>query len=108
MRLNRRASHPSSKHKDKLKWPTIPTTQGLPTIADAGVAGFDFLIWYGIWVPAGTSAAVVDKLSQDIARVIAGRDMQSTGASQMGMTQLEFARASCGARVKAQRVIKPS
>ena len=45
----------------------------VPTIAEAGVAGFDFPIWYGIWAPAGTPAAVVEKLSRDIARVIAGR-----------------------------------
>jgi hypothetical protein len=44
----------------------------VPTIAEAGVAGFDFPIWYGIWATAGTPAAVVDKLSKDIARVIAG------------------------------------
>ena len=68
----------------------------VPTIAEAGVAGFDFPIWYGIWAPAGTSAAVVDKLSKDIARVIAGRDMKDWiakhGGEPMGMTQLEFAR----------------
>ena len=29
----------------------------VPTIAEAGVAGFDFPIWYGIWAPAGTPAA---------------------------------------------------
>jgi tripartite-type tricarboxylate transporter receptor subunit TctC len=44
----------------------------VPTIAEAGVAGFDFPIWYGIWVPAGTPTGVVDKLSKDIARVLAG------------------------------------
>jgi tripartite-type tricarboxylate transporter receptor subunit TctC len=30
----------------------------VPTIAEAGVTGFDFPIWYGIWAPAGTPAAV--------------------------------------------------
>jgi tripartite-type tricarboxylate transporter receptor subunit TctC len=45
-------------------------------IAEAGVAGFDFPIWYGIWVPAGTPAAVVDKLSKDIGRVMAGPDLR--------------------------------
>lgn len=28
----------------------------VPTIAEAGLAGFEFPIWYGIWVPAGTPA----------------------------------------------------
>ena len=39
----------------------------VPTIAEAGVAGFDYPIWYGVWVPAGTPAKVVDKLAMDIA-----------------------------------------
>src|SRR5438874_7494883 len=36
----------------------------VPTIAEAGVAGFDYSIWYGVWVPAGTPAAVVNKLAK--------------------------------------------
>jgi tripartite-type tricarboxylate transporter receptor subunit TctC len=67
----------------------------VPTIAEAGVAGFDFPIWYGIWAPAGTPAAIVDKLSKDIAGVVAGRDMRDWiakhGGEPMGMTQPEFA-----------------
>src|SRR5260370_29475432 len=33
-----------------------------PTIAETGIAGFDYPIWYGVWVPADTPAGVVDKL----------------------------------------------
>jgi tripartite-type tricarboxylate transporter receptor subunit TctC len=68
----------------------------VPTIAEAGVAGFDFPIWYGIWVPAGTPATVVDKLSKDIGRVLAGPDLRDWiakhGGEPMRMTQPEFAR----------------
>jgi tripartite-type tricarboxylate transporter receptor subunit TctC len=68
----------------------------VPTIAEAGLAGFDFPIWYGIWAPVGTPAAVVEKLSKDIASVISGRDMRDWiaqhGGEPMGMTQPEFAR----------------
>jgi tripartite-type tricarboxylate transporter receptor subunit TctC len=35
------------------------------TIAEAGVVGYDFRIWYGVWAPAGTPAKVVDKLATD-------------------------------------------
>ena len=48
----------------------------VPTIAEAGVAGFDFPLWYGIWVPAGTPAEVVDKLARDIRRAFAGPDLR--------------------------------
>jgi tripartite-type tricarboxylate transporter receptor subunit TctC len=68
----------------------------VPTIAEAGVAGFDFPIWYGIWVPAGTPAGVVDKLAKDIARVLSEPDLRewlaTHDAAPMNMTQPEFAR----------------
>jgi tripartite-type tricarboxylate transporter receptor subunit TctC len=68
----------------------------VPTIAEAGVAGFDFPIWYGIWAPAGSPTGVVNKLSRDIARVLAGPDLRDWiakhGGEPMNMTQPEFAR----------------
>jgi len=68
----------------------------VPTIAEAGVSGFDWPIWYGVWVPAGTPAGVVDKLAKDIARSLATPDMRDWlakhGADPMIMTQPEFAR----------------
>ena len=68
----------------------------VPTIAEAGIAGFDFPIWYGIWVRAGTTIGVVDKLSKDIGRVLATPDlrgwMTKHGGEPMSMTQPEFAR----------------
>ncbi len=68
----------------------------VPSIAEAGVAGFDFPIWYGIWVPAGTPAGVVDKLAKDIARALSTPDMREWiakhGAEPMSMTHPEFAR----------------
>ena len=56
----------------------------VPTIAEAGVSGFDWPIWYGVWVPAGTPAGVVDKLAKDIARVLATPDMRDWLAKHWG------------------------
>jgi tripartite-type tricarboxylate transporter receptor subunit TctC len=68
----------------------------VPTIAEVGVARFDFPIWYGIWVPAGTSTGVVDKLAKDIGRVLAGPDLREWiakhGGEPMSMAQPEFVR----------------
>ena len=81
----------------------------VPTIAEAGVAGFDFPIWYGIWVPAGTPAAVVDKLSKDIRRALAGPDLREWitqhGGEPMSMTQPEFARFVQGESESAARLV---
>jgi tripartite-type tricarboxylate transporter receptor subunit TctC len=54
----------------------------VPTIAEAGVAGFDFPIWYGIWAPAGT--AVVDRLAKDIATALATPDLRDWLAKHGG------------------------
>jgi tripartite-type tricarboxylate transporter receptor subunit TctC len=68
----------------------------VPTIAEAGVAGFDFPIWYGLWAPAGAATAVIEKLRKDIAQVIAVPDLKEWlaehGAAQMTMTQPQFAK----------------
>jgi tripartite-type tricarboxylate transporter receptor subunit TctC len=68
----------------------------VPTIAEAGVAGFEHSLWFGIWAPARTPAAIVDKLANDTsqARVAADvRDRFATLAAEpMSMTRTEFAR----------------
>jgi len=38
----------------------------LPTVAEAGVAGYDAQAWYGFLVPAGTPAPVIDSLNRAI------------------------------------------
>ncbi len=68
----------------------------VPTISEAGVAGFDFPIWYGIWVPAKTPTRVVDDIAKDLARVFAEPELRDWvavhGGELMSMTQPEFAR----------------
>ena len=82
----------------------------VPTIAEAGVAGFDYPIWYGVWTPAGTPAGVVDKLAKDIARALAAPDLREWlakhGTDPMNMTQPEFARFVLSESESASRVIE--
>jgi len=42
----------------------------VPTIAESGFPGFDMSIWFGAWVPAGTPAAIVGRLSAEIERTL--------------------------------------
>jgi len=83
---------------------------GVPTISEAGVPGFDWPIWYGVWVPAGTPAGVVDKLAKDIARALAAPELrawlQEHGAERMSMTQPEFASFVLKESEGAERIIK--
>ena len=81
----------------------------VPTIAEGGVAGFDYPIWYGVWTPAGTPAGVVDKLAKDIARALAAPDLREWlakhGCDPMSMSQPEFARFVLSESDSAARVI---
>ncbi len=47
-----------------------PNLPQLPTIAEAGVPGYDVTGWYGIVAPAGTPAAIVRKLSAELGRAM--------------------------------------
>ena len=91
----------------KKRSPLLPE---VPTIAEAGVPGFDWPIWYGVWVRTGTPAGVVDKLAKDLARVLAAPDMQDWivkhGADPMSMTQPEFERFVLSESESAAHIIK--
>ena len=66
----------------------------VPTIAEAGLPGFDFSPWYGLLAPANTPKPVKDKLSKEIARILALPDVRenlaSQGASPRASTPEEF------------------
>ena len=91
----------------KKRSPLLPE---VPTIAEAGLPGFDYAIWYGVWVPARTPAAVVDKLAKDIASVLVAPDLRDWfakhGADPMSMTQPEFAHFVVSENENAERIAK--
>jgi len=47
-----------------------PQLPNVPTIAESGVPGFDYALWFGLWAPAGVPAPVVNKISQDFTRAL--------------------------------------
>jgi tripartite-type tricarboxylate transporter receptor subunit TctC len=46
----------------------------VPTIAEAGFTGFEDESWVGLWVPAGTPAAVIARLREEMAKIAASPD----------------------------------
>jgi len=68
----------------------------VPTIAEAGVPGFEFSFWNGLWAPAGTPGAIVERIAADVRRVIDQPEMRerlaALGAEPMSMTPAEFSR----------------
>lgn len=54
----------------------------LPTIAEAGVAGFEYTIWYALFAPAKTPQPVVDKISADLQRALADPEVEKALLAQ--------------------------
>ncbi len=66
----------------------------IPTIAEAGVPGYESTIWLGIMAPAGTPQAIVEKLNAQINKVISSPEVKQAwdkqGAVPLVMTPAEF------------------
>jgi len=66
----------------------------VPTIAEAGVRGYEANNWWGIVAPAGTSPAIIKQLHGDIAGILNSPDVQkwfaSEGAEPVNRTSEEF------------------
>ena len=66
----------------------------VPTIAEAGFAGFEDVTWVGIWLPTGTPAAIANKVAADTAKVMALADtrerLASMGYEAMDSTPAQF------------------
>jgi len=67
----------------------------VPTMAEAGVAGYEFSSWYGALLPAGTPAPILNKLNAEAKRAIKHAEFTSRlakdGADAIGSTPQEFA-----------------
>lgn len=68
----------------------------VPTIAEAGVPGFEATLWWGVWTDAGISSGDADKLAKDINRAMAAPDvlkkLTKRGFKPMKMSRKEFGR----------------
>lgn len=49
---------------------------GMTTVAEAGVAGFDAAVWYGLYLPARTPAGIVERLHKEVVAVLQSPDMR--------------------------------
>ena len=80
------------------RWPSAPE---VPTMAEAGVPGYEVTQWYGILAPAKTPQPIVVKLSKEIARFLHQSDVKeklaADGADAVGSTPEQF-----GAHVRTE------
>jgi tripartite-type tricarboxylate transporter receptor subunit TctC len=84
----------------------------LPTVSEAGVPGYDAVIWLGIMVPAGTPRPIVNRLNAEIQKVLAQpevkADFAKQGAVPMQMSADEFGRFMAQDIEKWAKVVKAS
>jgi len=62
----------------------LPTFPDIPTTAEAGLPGFIFDAWYGMFAPAGTPKPIIDKLNAAM-RKIAKFDVVVERSNQLGI-----------------------
>jgi tripartite-type tricarboxylate transporter receptor subunit TctC len=67
----------------------------VPTIAEAGVRGYDAMQWYGLLAPAGTPTPIVERIAADVAAALRLPDVKerlaADGAEAVGGTPAAFA-----------------
>jgi tripartite-type tricarboxylate transporter receptor subunit TctC len=80
----------------------------LPTVAEAGLKGFEVNNWYGIFLPAGTPKDIVTRLNADVVKALAAPDVKkrlleagivATSSSPEGFTTYVKAEAAKWAKV---------
>jgi tripartite-type tricarboxylate transporter receptor subunit TctC len=84
----------------------------VPTIAESGYPGFSISTWYGLWAPAATPAAVVQRLSNEVTAIVRLPEVRSQfeklGAEPVGNTPAEFTAFTKSELVKWAGIVKQS
>jgi tripartite-type tricarboxylate transporter receptor subunit TctC len=84
----------------------------LPTVAEAGVPGYESISWLGLFAPAGTPGDIVNRISSDVQRVIRLPEVKerllAQGAEPIGTSPEQFALALRSDIAKYARIIRES
>ena len=89
-----------------------PALPDVPTMAEAGLPGYEASSWFGVLAPAGTPPAIVTKLNAEIARWLATPEakekLSKQGANAAGGTPEDFAKHIAAETAKWAKVVKDS
>ena len=59
-----------------------PAAPEIPTVAEAGVAGFEYVTWYGLFAPAATPKDIITRLNTEVVRMLADPELAQRFSSQ--------------------------
>jgi tripartite-type tricarboxylate transporter receptor subunit TctC len=66
----------------------------IPTVAESGMTGFEFVSWYGLWAPKGLPPEIVTKLQAEVAKIVAEPEvkkrLETLGFDPVGSSTAEF------------------
>jgi tripartite-type tricarboxylate transporter receptor subunit TctC len=79
----------------------LPPRPDVPTVAEAGLAGYDSTGWFGVVAPAGTPTAIIDRLSADINAVL-GDEQIKTSMRNLGVEPAPSRPAAFEAYIRAE------
>jgi tripartite-type tricarboxylate transporter receptor subunit TctC len=89
-----------------------PAAPDVPTMAEAGIAGFDISNWFGMFAPTGTPEDVLNRLNTEIVKALALPDVKerlaAQGAEVVGDSRMEFAAFIKAEQAKYAELIKVS
>ena len=89
-----------------------PLVPELPTMAEAGVPGFDISTWFGLLAPAGTPRDIIAKWNTDVTRLLNSPEMRerlaAQGAEAAPTTPEQFAAFIASEIPKYARIVKAS
>ena len=89
-----------------------PELPDVPTIAEAGVPGYEAMSWFGLFAPAATPKPVLDKLSTALSKVLANPEVQkkisAQGGETVNETPAQFAAFIRSETTKWGKVVKES
>ena len=87
-----------------------PQLPNVPTMSEAGIAGYEFTGWHGIAVRAGTPAPIVDKLNATLNAIFADTEFhkkwEALGTPVVGGTAAQFAELIKKESVRLGKVVK--
>ena len=90
----------------------LPNLPNVPTLAEAGVLGFEMQSWQGIFAPVGTPVAITEKLARDVNQVLAQPETQqrlrALGVEPDGRAGDQFAAFQKAEVSKWTKVVKDS
>jgi tripartite-type tricarboxylate transporter receptor subunit TctC len=85
---------------------------GVPTLSEAGVTGYEAVIWLGLMAPKGTPPEIVRRLNAEVVKIVTRADVRDEWAKQgavaMVMTPDEFTRYMNDDIAKWERIVKIS